>query len=53
MDLIYRSGINVSNKFRISLIGRFHNTISGDFNSGLNVYKYTDAKLNNKIQNGY
>ena len=53
MDLVHRSGINVSNKFRISLIGRYHNTISGDFNSGLNVYKYTDAKLNNKIQNGY
>jgi hypothetical protein len=50
MDLVHRSGINVSNKFRISLIERYHNTIAGDFNSGLNVYKYTDPKLNKKYK---
>jgi ectoine hydroxylase-related dioxygenase (phytanoyl-CoA dioxygenase family) len=46
MDMVHRSGKNNSNKFRISLIGRYHNMSSSDFNSGLNVYKYTNQKIN-------
>jgi hypothetical protein len=43
-----RSGINFSNKFRISIIGRYHNMISNDFKSGLNVYTYSDKNYNKK-----
>lgn len=46
LDLVHRSGINFSKKFRISIIGRYHNMISNDFKSGLNVYKYSDKSYN-------
>ena len=46
MDMVHRSGKNNSKKFRISLIGRYHNMSTNDFNSGLNVYKYTNQKIN-------
>lgn len=49
MDMIHRSSFNCSNKSRITLIGRYHNTISGDFNSGLNFFKYSDKKLNGEV----
>lgn len=49
MDMIHRSGKNYSKKFRISLIGRYHNMVSKDFNSGLNIYKYTDKNVNKEI----
>ncbi len=48
LDLVHRSGINFSKKFRISIIGRYHNMISNDFKSGLNIYKYSDKKYNKK-----
>ena len=49
MDMVHRSGKNYSKKFRISLIGRYHNMISKDFNSGLNIYKYTNKTINKEI----
>ena len=49
MDMVHRSGKNYSKKFRISLIGRYHNMISKDFNSGLNIYKYTNKTINKQI----
>ena len=49
MDMVHRSSKNLSNKNRISLIGRFHNTVSGDFNSGLNLFKYSDKRLNKEV----
>ena len=52
MDMVHRSSKNFSDKNRITLIGRFHNTVSGDFNSGLNLFKYSDKKLNKKVH-GY
>ena len=48
LDLVHRSGINFSKKFRISIIGRYHNMISNDFKSGLNVYNYSDKNYNKK-----
>lgn len=49
LDLVHRSGKNLSNKFRMSLIGRYHKLLSRDFNSGLNKYLYTDKKLNREV----
>ena len=49
LDLIHRSGRNQSNKFRISLIGRYHNMLMKDFNSGLNRYMYSSKKLNKEV----
>lgn len=49
LDLVHRSGKNSSNKFRMSLIGRYHKLLSKDFNSGLNKYIYTDKKLNEEV----
>ena len=46
MDMVHRSGKNNSKQYRISLIGRYHNMSSNDFNSGLNIYKYTNQKIN-------
>ena len=40
---------NNSKKFRISLIGRYHNMSTNDFNSGLNVYKYTNKQINKEV----
>ena len=52
MDMAHRSGYNCSNKFRISLIGRFHKTLVKSFNSGLNIYKYSNKSLNKEVHNG-
>ena len=49
LDLVHRSGKNSSNKFRMSLIGRYHKLLSKDFNSGLNKYIYTNKKLNEEV----
>ena len=49
MDMVHRSGANLSKKFRISLIGRYHNMISKDFNSGLNIYRYSNKKLQKEV----
>jgi len=49
MDQIHRSGTNRSDKFRISLIGRYHKTSVNTFNSGLNVYKYSCKNLNKEV----
>lgn len=52
MDMAHRSGFNYSNKFRISLIGRFHKTLVKTFNSGLNVYTYSNKNLNKEVHSG-
>lgn len=49
LDLVHRSGKNISKKFRMSLIGRYHKLLSKDFNSGLNKYIYTNKKLNEEV----
>jgi len=49
MDMVHRSGYNKSDKCRITLIGRYHCTASGDFNSGLNYFKYSNKKLNQEV----
>ncbi len=49
MDMIHRSGGNYSQVFRMSTICRYHNMISKDFQPGLNIYKYSDKKLNKEI----
>lgn len=49
MDMVHRSSINVGKVNRVSLVGRYHNTISGDYNSGLNIFKYSDSKLNKEV----
>ena len=46
LDIFHRSGINKSQEFRISLLGRYHNMVSHDFKSGLNVYNYSDKEYN-------
>lgn len=33
LDLVHRSGKNISSEFRMSLLGRYHNMIKNDFNS--------------------
>ena len=49
MDMVHRSGKNTSNKFRISLIGRYHNMTKKDFNPGLNIYKYSNKKVQKEV----
>lgn len=49
LDMVHRSGQNLSDKFRITLLGRYHNSKSKDFNPGLNIYKYNSKKINNQI----
>ena len=49
LDMVHRSGKNLSNKFRITLLGRYHNSKSNDFNPGLNLYKYANKNINKKI----
>ncbi len=49
LDLIHRSGKNQSKMFRMSLIGRYHNMLMKDFNSGLNKYIYTNKRLNKEV----
>ena len=49
LNMVHRSGVNFSNKFRISLQGRFHKMLSKDFNPGLNKYVYTNKDLNKKV----
>ena len=49
LNMVHRSGVNFSNKFRISLQGRFHKMLSKDFNPGLNKYIYTNKDLNKKV----
>jgi hypothetical protein len=49
LDMIHRSGKNLSDKFRITLLARYHNSKSNDFNPGINLYKYNDKKINKKI----
>jgi len=49
MDTIHRSGENSSNNFRMSTICRYHNSNKKDFNPGLNIYRYSNKKLNKEI----
>ena len=49
MDMIHRSGENFSNNFRMSTICRYHNSNKKDFNPGLNIYRYSNKKLNKEI----
>ena len=49
MDMVHRSGNNLSKKFRISGLCRYHKILSKDFNPGLNIYRYSNKKLNKKI----
>ena len=49
MDLVHRSGSNVSSKFRFSALCRFHKILKKDFNPGLNIYRYSDKKLKKNI----
>lgn len=49
LDMIHRSGKNLSDKFRITLLARYHNSKSDDFNPGINIYKYNDKKINKKV----
>lgn len=49
MDLIHRSGANYSKKFRMSAICRYHNMASKDFEPGLNIYRYSNKKVNKKV----
>ncbi len=49
MDTMHRSGLNFSKIFRFSAICRYHKTTSDDFNPGLNIYRYSDKKLNKEI----
>ena len=53
LNMVHRSGVNFSNKFRISLQGRFHKMLSKDFNPGLNKYVYTNKDLNKKFMANY
>ena len=49
MDTIHRSGENLSKLFRMSSICRYHKTNTNDFNPGLNIYRYSDKKLNKDV----
>ena len=49
MDTMHRSGSNFSKIFRFSSICRYHNTIAKDFNPGVNLYKYSNKKLNKEV----
>ena len=49
LDMVHRSGNNLSNKFRISMIGRYHNSLSKDFNSGINFYRFTNKILQKEV----
>jgi len=49
MDMVHKSSNNFSKKNRISLIGRYHNTISGDFNSGLNIFRYSNKNFDKEV----
>lgn len=49
LDMIHRSGKNLSNKFRITLLARYHNSKTNDFNPGVNLYKYDNKSINKKI----
>ena len=49
MDTIHRSGENFSKIFRMSSICRYHKTNKNDFNPGLNIYRYSDKKLNKDV----
>lgn len=49
LDMVHRSGINISDKFRITLLGRYHNSKSKDYNAGLNIYRYFDRGINKKV----
>ena len=53
LNLIHRSGQNISKKFRISIIGRYHNMIANDFKSGLTIYRYSDKKYNKEAHESY
>ena len=48
-DTIHRSGINCSKIFRMSTICRYHKMALNDFNPGLNIYRYSDKKLNKEV----
>ena len=49
MDLVHRSGSNVSSKFRFSALCRFHKILKKDFNPGLNIYRYSNKILNKEV----
>ncbi len=49
LDMVHRSGINSSQKVRVTFLSRFHNMMASDFNPGLNLYKYSDKNLNYEI----
>ena len=38
-----------SKKFRMSAICRYHNMASKDFEPGLNIYRYSNKKINKKV----
>ena len=46
-DVVHRSGRNLNKKkVRVTMLVRFHNMLSNDFNPGFNIYKYSDKKIN-------
>ena len=49
MDIVHRSGHNYSKVFRMTTICRYHNSSSKDFNSGLNIYRYSNKKINKQV----
>lgn len=49
LDMVHRSGKNLSNKFRVTLLGRYHNSKSNDFNPGINIYNYNNKIINKKV----
>ena len=49
LDMVHRSGENLSDNFRVTLLGRYHNLKSKDFNSGVNLYKYKNRYINKKV----
>lgn len=49
LDMVHRSGKNLSDKFRVTLLGRYHNSKSDDFNPGINLYNYNNKNINRKV----
>tara|TARA_Y100000590_G_C15633482_1_gene982081 strand:+ start:624 stop:1436 length:813 start_codon:yes stop_codon:yes gene_type:complete len=49
-DLVHRSGYNSNKeKVRVTMLARFHNMITNDFNPGYNIYKYSDKRFNSEV----
>lgn len=49
MNMIHRSGNNISYQFRITLIRRYLRTLIKSFNRQPSLYKYSNKILNRKI----